>query len=218
VRSRANGCSDVPPLTYGRSGTCSAAGDWWQVRVHQATWIAVDREVPVATTLHEHHLDGLTTAWRSSGVRETALPWETVSNASLRDDELIRRAAATLNPHRGPSDRHFGGVASCLVTASGNLFMGVDIDTGSGTGFCAEHSAIAAMVTAGEYEIAKIVAVWRDDQGRLYVLPPCGRCRELIRQIDFANLDTEVILGVDRRQRLRELLPEHAWPEPLDPA
>jgi len=30
---------------------------------------------------------------------------------------------------------------------------------GSGTGFCAEHSAIAAMVTAGEYQIAKIVAV-----------------------------------------------------------
>jgi len=28
-----------------------------------------------------------------------------------------------------------------------------------GPGFCAEHSAIAAMVTAGEYQIAKIVAV-----------------------------------------------------------
>lgn len=35
-----------------------------------------------------------------------------------------------------------------------------------------EQVAIAAMVTAGEYRIAKIVAVWRDDQGRLYVLPP----------------------------------------------
>lgn len=45
------------------------------------------------------------------------------------------------------------------------------IDTGSGTGFCAEHSAIAAMVTAGEYRIAKIVAVWRDNEGALYALP-----------------------------------------------
>ena len=139
-----------------------------------------------------------------------------MSEATVSDRELILRAAATLNPHRGPYDRHFGGVAACLVSASGNLYAGVSIDTGSGTGFCAEHSAIAAMVTAGEYRIETTVAVWRDEQGRLYVLPPCGRCREFIRQIDAANLDTEVILGDGRRQRLRELLPEHDWPEPLD--
>ena len=138
-------------------------------------------------------------------------------SVSVSDHDLIRRAAATINPHRGPGGRHFGGVGACLVTASGELHVGVDIDTASGTGFCAEHSAIAAMVTAGEYRIARIVAVWRDEQGSLYVLPPCGRCRELIRQIDTANLDTEVILGEGRRQRLRELLPEHEWPRPLDP-
>jgi cytidine deaminase len=130
--------------------------------------------------------------------------------------ELILRAAAAIHPHRGPYDRQFGGVACCLVSASGNAYLGVDIDTGSGTGFCAEHSAIAAMVTAGEYQIAKVVAVWRDEERRLYVLPPCGRCRELIRQIDAANLETEVILGDDRSKRLRELLPEHTWPTPLE--
>lgn len=95
-------------------------------------------------------------------------------------------------------------------------YAGVDIDTASGTGFCAEHAAIAAVVTAGEYQIAKIVAVWRDAQRRLYVLPPCGRCRELIRQIDAANLDAEIVLGVERRLRLRDLLPEHEWPQPID--
>jgi hypothetical protein len=89
-----------------------------------------------------------------------------MNDAPLSDHELIRRAAATLNPRRGPGDRHFGGVACCLVTTSGNVFTGVDIDTASGTGFCAEHSAIAAMITAGEYEIAKVVAVWRNDKGR----------------------------------------------------
>lgn len=71
------------------------------------------------------------------------------------------------------------------------------------------------MVTAGEYQIARIVAVWRDEQGRLYVLPPCGRCREFIRQIDPGNLDTEVILGPDRSARLRDLLPAWEWPAPL---
>src|SRR5674476_546924 len=62
---------------------------------------------------------------------------------------------------------------------------------------------------------AKIVAVWRDGDGLLYVLPPCGRCREFIRQVDPANLDTEVILGPDRSALLRELLPAYDWPEPL---
>jgi cytidine deaminase len=132
------------------------------------------------------------------------------------DGELIQRAAATINPRRGPYGRHFGGVGCCLLSASGSFYVGVDIDTSSGTGFCAEHSAVAAMVTAGEYQIAKVVAVWRDEHGRLYALPPCGRCREFIRQVDEANLDAEVILGDEHRRRLRELLPEHEWPQPLD--
>ena len=140
-----------------------------------------------------------------------------MSSSRVSDREMILRAAATLNPRRGPGDGKFGDVAACLATASENLYVGVAIDTSSGTGFCAEHSAIAAMVTAGESRIAKSVAVWRDDEGRLYVLPPCGRCREFIRQIDSANLDAEVILGDGRRQPVRELLPEHDWPEPLDP-
>jgi cytidine deaminase len=140
-----------------------------------------------------------------------------MNDASVSDRALILRAAAALNPHRAANGKLFGDVAACLAGATGNVHTGVCIDTSSGTGVCAEYAAIAAMITAGEYRIAKIVAVWRDEQGRLYVLPPCGRCREFIRQIDPANLDTEVILGEGRRRRLRELLPEHHWPEPLGP-
>jgi len=73
------------------------------------------------------------------------------------------------------------------------------------------------MVTAREYKIARIVAVWRNEgQGPLHVLPPCGRCREFIHQIDPANLDAEVVLGRDRTVRLRELLPATDWPTALD--
>jgi cytidine deaminase len=127
--------------------------------------------------------------------------------------ELIEAATAVLRPHR-VGDRLFGDVGAALLTDAGTRFLGVCIDTGSGTGFCAEHSAIAAMVTAGEYRVAAIVAVWRDEEGRLYVLPPCGRCREFIRQVDPANLDTTVILERGRSAPLRELLPEYAWPQP----
>jgi len=51
-----------------------------------------------------------------------------------------------------------------LDTTSGRRHVGVCIDTASGTGFCAEHAAIAAMVTSMEYRIARIVAVWRDEE------------------------------------------------------
>ena len=132
----------------------------------------------------------------------------------MTNDELIEVAAAVLNP-KTVDDRLFGDVASTLVTDKGSVYSGVCIDTGSGTGFCAEHSAIAAMVTAGEYGIERIVAVWRDDSGVLYVLPPCGRCREFIRQVDPANLDTNVILGRDSTEKLRDLLPHNEWPEPV---
>jgi len=126
---------------------------------------------------------------------------------------LIDAAQASLRPHR-VGNRLFGDVAAALVTDAGHRFLGVCIDTGSGTGFCAEHGAVAAMVTAGEYRISAIVAVWRDEQGRLYVLPPCGRCREFIRQVDPANLDTTVVLPGGRSALLRDLLPVHEWPQP----
>ncbi|MBB5365340.1 hypothetical protein [Deinococcus humi] len=130
-------------------------------------------------------------------------------------DRLILEAAQVLRP-RWVGDRLIGDVACVLVTEAQRHFHGVCIDTGSGTGFCAEHAAIAAMVTAGQSRIQSIVAVWRkEESGELFVLPPCGRCREFIRQIDALNITTQVILGRDTAKALGELLPHWAWPEPL---
>src|SRR4051794_35041867 len=136
----------------------------------------------------------------------------------MTNENLIQSAASVLRPRTSTDGRLMGDVGATLLTDKGNTYSGVCIDTGSDTGFCAEHSAIAAMVTSGEYRIAKIVAVWRDERdGKLYVLPPCGRCREFIRQIDEANLETEVVLGKDKTLALKELLPYHEWPESLEP-
>ena len=68
----------------------------------------------------------------------------------MTNEELIRRAEGVLRPHNGAGGARFGTVAATLVTDRGNAYDGVCIDTACGTGFCAEHSAIAAMVTAGE--------------------------------------------------------------------
>lgn len=124
---------------------------------------------------------------------------------------MIAQAAAVVRPLRR-GDYLIGDVGSALLSAAGNLYLGVCIDVGSGMGFCAEHSAIAAMVTAGEYQIQKIVAVWKNEQGQVHVIAPCGRCREFMRQIHPDNIDTtEVIMDTDVVMRLADLLPYHTW-------
>jgi cytidine deaminase len=124
----------------------------------------------------------------------------------MTHDELIKKAASVINARKNGSYT-LGDVGAALVTASGKVHVGVCIDARSSIGFCAEHAAIASMVTAGESKIATIVATWKDDKGLLYVLPPCGRCRELIFQMDEANLETEVILGRNEFVKLSTLLP-----------
>jgi cytidine deaminase len=128
-------------------------------------------------------------------------------------DEMIAAAAALARPHE-VGGRTCADVGAVLRTPDGRQFGGVCIDTPCGTGFCAEASAIAAMVTAGSYRIASVVAVWGDP--RLHVLPPCGRCREFVRQLDPGNIDALVILGRGRAVPLRDLLPAWEWPAPLD--
>jgi cytidine deaminase len=127
----------------------------------------------------------------------------------MTNEELIKKAQSVVKPRRIAHDYGVGDVGCALLSGSGQVYLGVCMDTSCGIGFCAEHAAIAAMVTAGEERIKKIVAVLGDGK----ILSPCGRCREFMHQIDHRNLDeTEVVIAKDRTVKLRELLP-HPWDE-----
>jgi cytidine deaminase len=115
--------------------------------------------------------------------------------------ELYRAALEVLNPRRISPDIEVGGVAAALVTDRGNVYRGVCIDTACSMGFCAEHAAIAAMVTAGESRVEKIVAVNWDKK----ILPPCGRCREFLMQL--GNPDTLVLVAENTAVKVQDLLP-----------
>lgn len=101
-----------------------------------------------------------------------------------------------------------GGVAAALLTKQGNLYVGVCIDTASTLGMCAERNAIANMITNGESQIDKIVAVMPDGK----VGPPCGACREYMMQLDKNSGDIEILLDLETRKTvtLKELIP-HWW-------
>lgn len=133
----------------------------------------------------------------------------------MTNEELIEKAAAVINRHYS-KDRLFGDVGAVVVSQSDKMYTGVCLDI-PGVGICAERAAMAAMATNKEYRIKQIVAVWRDEKDdKLYVLPPCGICRQFMQYLDEANLDADVILGKDSQQKLGDLLPEHDWPEPLE--
>jgi cytidine deaminase len=128
----------------------------------------------------------------------------------MDDAELIRKAMEVVRLRELSGECQAGTVGAALLTEEGNVYVGVCIDAGCGIGFCAEHTAIAQMVTRGESRIAKIVALTEDGK----ILAPCGRCREFLYQVNHANLATEILIGGGKSVRLEEILPlrwQSAW-------
>ena len=62
------------------------------------------------------------------------------------------------------------------------------------------------MVAAGHRDLATVAAVWRDGEGRHFLLPPCGRCRTLIR--DF-NPEAWVIVSTAKDYWDAEAISSH---------
>ena len=104
-----------------------------------------------------------------------------------------------------------GHVACALKTVSGIVYTGICIDVPCSIGICAEQAAIAEMLKHGETKIKRIVAVYEDGS----ILSPCGRCRELISQLDLDNENTVVAIKNDQKVTLKELLPER-WDKKWD--
>lgn len=119
--------------------------------------------------------------------------------------EMAALARSLLNPKRQGEFFSAGFVAAVLEGANGKYYTGVNIDLACGLGFCAERSAAAAMITDGETAVRRVVCVGQDGEP----MPPCGSCREFLRQISPENENTEFLL-CERPQKtvkLAELLP-----------
>ena len=121
--------------------------------------------------------------------------------------ELRAAALKVLGEITFGEERNAGTVAAALITRSGRIFTGICLHLCCGIGTCAEHAAVLEMLKSRETAIDKIIAFDADG-----ILTPCGRCRELLVQIDQSNLDAQVMIGDDEIVTLAELLP-HFWLE-----
>jgi cytidine deaminase len=120
--------------------------------------------------------------------------------------ELIDAAYSVVGTYKPSEVCESGSVGSALLTEDGNIYTGICVDTACSLGFCAEHAAIAEMLKHKESRVIMIVAITDKKE----ILPPCGRCRELLAQVNKDNMKARVIVNQNKTVTLRELLP-HYW-------
>jgi len=123
----------------------------------------------------------------------------------MKNEELISKAQSLVKPMSLSRDGMDACTVGCaLLTKDGNVYTGICFHVSCGIGICAEHAAIAEMLKNGEKEIKVIVATSQSG-----ILSPCGRCRELMIQLDSNNKETKIILKDGSEKTLNELLPDH---------
>ena len=108
-----------------------------------------------------------------------------------------------------------GDTGAAVLTSDNNIFCGVSLGFYCGIGSCGEYQAIGSMISNGEKEIKTIVAVHRDSKKGYRVIPPCGKCREMIHQLSKKNWDTNVIISSSKKVKLKDLLP-YAWDSTIE--
>lgn len=122
-------------------------------------------------------------------------------------EQLYKAAEAVLNARSISEYVSAGEVGAAILSKSGRIYTGVCVDTCSTLGICAERNAIFNMITNGEHEIDKVLAIMPDGSTGA----PCGACRELMVQLmPESYKDIEIMLDYEsgRTVRLGDITPE----------
>lgn len=122
-------------------------------------------------------------------------------------EELYLTASKLVCPRRLSSTVKVGMVSCALETVYGNVYTGICAEISCSLGFCAEQAAISQMISAGENDIKKLVTVYRNGE----IIPPCGKCRELIFHVSYNSLDNLQIMIEKNRIVLFNDIAPLAW-------
>lgn len=101
---------------------------------------------------------------------------------------MARAREARANAH-APYSGHPVGAA--IRAASGKIYGGCNVENAAlPSSQCAEAGAVAAMVAAGETQIAAVAIIGPDEMSPCL---PCGNCRQILTE--FAGPDTPIHLA-----------------------
>ena len=126
----------------------------------------------------------------------------------MTPEQLVREALEAMHfayvPYSGFT------VGAALLTKSGKVYRGCNIENAAyGPSNCAERTAIFKAVSEGEREFAAIAVVGGKDGVAADIFPPCGVCRQVMRE--FCGDDFRIyIAGADdtwQMLTMAELLP-----------
>ncbi len=121
--------------------------------------------------------------------------------------EMYEAAKSVQNPREISNNMYAGSVAAAVQSKSGKIYTGVCVDTSCTLGICAERNAMFNMITNGENEIQRVIAIMSDGTTGA----PCGACREFMTQLMPGKYhDVEIMLDYENEKivKLGDLTPE----------
>ena len=97
-------------------------------------------------------------------------------------------------------------VGAAILAEDGQVYKGANIENlAFPQGWCAECTAIGAMIMGGARKIVEIAVIAE----KMALCPPCGGCRQKIAE--FADKETRIYLcdetGIGKTMTMTELLP-----------
>ena len=128
------------------------------------------------------------------------------------DDDMLTHARRAMEAAYAPYSKF--PVGAVVKGSNGKLYAGCNVENAAyPQGWCAETSAIAAMIADGETRIVEVAVIG----GGAALVTPCGGCRQRLRE--FADEATPIHVcgpeGLRRTVTLGELLPFSFGPENL---
>ena len=132
----------------------------------------------------------------------------------IEDKDLIKQALEARKKSYSPYS-HFR-VGAAILTEDGKLYTGCNIENAAFSPTnCAERTAIFKAVSEGKQKFVKIAIVGGRKGEVLDYCPPCGVCRQVMRE--FVNPQQfQVILAKSETEykvyKLSQLLPEDFGP------
>lgn len=134
----------------------------------------------------------------------------------MTDKELVIEAINAMKNSYSPYSDFKVGAA--LLTESGKIYTGCNIENVAfGPSVCAERVAFFKAISEGEKNFSKIAVVGGKNGVITSPTPPCGVCRQVMREFCSDNFEILIVRENENYDKvlLKDLLPYSFKPEIL---